>query len=192
MAARSLQATRPAPVEEPIAYSASEVSPQSEPEPAPQSQSQSAHQLPPQKAALPQDWLQGQSASLPPARQSGSQAGPVSEEQGAEAQDGASAGSPGDSAHGASRAAAPAGRNAPPRYPNLARRKGQEGLVIVSVLISPGGLPETVTLAEASGHPLLDKAALEAVADWRFSPALERGRPVAAELRVPIRFKLTD
>ncbi|MEJ2328111.1 MAG: energy transducer TonB, partial [Chromatiaceae bacterium] len=75
-------------------------------------------------------------------------------------------------------------------YPLIARRRGQEGLVVVLVTLSPAGLPEQIALAEASGVASLDAAALEAVRGWRFTPATENGRAVASELRVPIRFRL--
>jgi protein TonB len=38
--------------------------------------------------------------------------------------------------------------------------------------------------------PLLDGAALDAVSRWRFTPALNNGRPVRVWVAIPVRFSL--
>ncbi len=93
---------------------------------------------------------------------------------------------------GATRGAAPSAGNAPPDYPMSARRRGHEGLVLLEVSLTPAGRPERIELAESSGWRSLDRAALEAVERWRFEPAMENGAPVAAVLRLPVRFRLED
>jgi protein TonB len=80
--------------------------------------------------------------------------------------------------------------NPPPPYPAVARRRGQEGVVLLSVLVSEAGLPKEVNLARSSGTQVLDEAALEAVKGWKFVPARQGERPVAAWVEVPIRFRL--
>lgn len=80
--------------------------------------------------------------------------------------------------------------NPRPPYPPLARRMGEEGKAVLRVLVSPDGLAERVELAETAGSPRLDEAAVEAVRRWRFVPAREGDRAVAAWVRVPISFKL--
>ncbi|MEJ1994625.1 MAG: TonB family protein [Limibacillus sp.] len=167
-------AESPEPVEAPAA-TPSQSTPQSTSQAAPPA----AVSPPPVKPSIPQQ------AALPPAS--------ASQETHAGAPSGSASSSPGDgagSSTGASRAASPAAGNAPPDYPLIARRRGQEGLVVVLVTLSPAGLPEQIALAEASGVASLDAAALEAVRGWRFTPATENGRAVASELRVPIRFRL--
>jgi TonB family protein len=47
--------------------------------------------------------------------------------------------------------------------------------------------PEVVL---ASDSPMLDRAALEAVRAWRFTPARQRDRPVAVRANTSIRFRL--
>ena len=82
--------------------------------------------------------------------------------------------------------------NPAPRYPMTARRRGQEGRVLLRVLVTTEGLPGAVSLLRSSGHRLLDKAAMAAVEDWRFLPARLRGAAILSEIDVPIAFKLTD
>lgn len=58
-----------------------------------------------------------------------------------------------------------------PNYPLIARRRGQEGIVALELIIDKKGLPKEVILKKSSGHPILDKAALEAAKKWRFRPS---------------------
>jgi len=81
--------------------------------------------------------------------------------------------------------------NPPPTYPPDARARGEQGRVIVRVVVGADGLPQTVGLAVSSGYPLLDRAALRAVRRWRFVPAERDGKPVAAVIDVPIAFHLS-
>lgn len=88
-------------------------------------------------------------------------------------------------------AAVPRYRHNPePHYPATARRRGQEGMVLLAVRVSAAGVVEAVAVRTGSGVPDLDRAAVEAVERWAFDPALEDGEPVAAEVEVPIRFEL--
>jgi protein TonB len=80
----------------------------------------------------------------------------------------------------------------PPRYPEAARRRGEQGRVVLRVDVSADGAPIDVTVTEGSGFPSLDAAALGAVRQWRFVPAMRGGTPVAAVAQVPIRFRLAD
>jgi periplasmic protein TonB len=61
---------------------------------------------------------------------------------------------------------------------------------MVRVAVSADGLPADVTVADSSGHPSLDQAAVAAVRKWRFSPATQGGRPLPSIAEVPIRFHL--
>ncbi len=82
--------------------------------------------------------------------------------------------------------------NRPPAYPNIARRRGQEGLVLLRVEVTPAGQVAAVQIATSSGHSILDRAAVDAVEDWRFQPAVRAGQSIAATLEIPVRFRLTD
>lgn len=80
--------------------------------------------------------------------------------------------------------------NVPPRYPELARRLGQEGRVVLTVAVDPAGRPATVAIATSSGFPLLDESALDAVRRWRFHPRRLAALSVASTVEIPIRFQL--
>ncbi|HXA26556.1 MAG TPA: energy transducer TonB [Acetobacteraceae bacterium] len=82
--------------------------------------------------------------------------------------------------------------NRAPIYPEIARRRGEEGRVMLRVDVSADGMPLDVSVAGTSGHPSLDSAALSAVRQWRFIPATQAGRSVAAVADVPIRFHLEN
>jgi len=80
--------------------------------------------------------------------------------------------------------------NPKPAYPTEARRRNQEGLVLLLVEVSAQGRASGVTVRESSGFRILDKAALRAVRGWTFRPALRNGVPVASTVEVPVRFFL--
>ena len=82
--------------------------------------------------------------------------------------------------------------NPEPAYPATARRRHQEGLVLVSVTVSPRGRPTRVVVKTSSGFPLLDAAALAAVQNWKFTPARMGNLAIESEVEVPVRFKLAD
>lgn len=82
--------------------------------------------------------------------------------------------------------------NPPPKYPFSARRRGQEGEVVLRVLVDEIGRAQQVDMHRSSGFRSLDQAALDAVGDWQFVPARDAaGRPIAAIIDVPIAFRLT-
>ena len=81
--------------------------------------------------------------------------------------------------------------NPAPRYPRLALRAGDEGRVLLRVLVDERGQPVEVTIERSSGHRELDRAAREKVlAEWRFHPAQRDGVPVSAYALVPVDFSL--
>ncbi len=69
--------------------------------------------------------------------------------------------------------------NAPPAYPAMARRLGEEGEVYLDVQVGPAGNVLEVRLKKSSGSSLLDQTAIETVKKWRFTPATVDGKPVA-------------
>jgi len=102
-----------------------------------------------------------------------------------------------DTAHSGAPVAGGRGDSAPgyrsnpqPPYPDEARRLGQEGLVMLDVLVSAEGRAVKVTLERSSGVRTLDQAAISAVRRWSFQPGRVAGVPVAARVEVPIRFRL--
>lgn len=82
--------------------------------------------------------------------------------------------------------------NPPPVYPLAARRRGQEGTVIVRAEIGSDGGCRQAALKKGSGHALLDQAAISAVRKWRFVPAKRGDTAMTAWVEVPITFKLEN
>lgn len=75
-----------------------------------------------------------------------------------------------------------------PRYPPESRRSGEEGLVVLRVLINEVGGVARVDVERSSGHSRLDDAACQAVKRARFRPYLENGVPRMALATIPIEF----
>jgi TonB family protein len=62
-----------------------------------------------------------------------------------------------------------------PEYPASARRRGIEGVAVVEVQVSPDGHCERPQLAQSSGCPALDEAALSAIRKWKYEARPEEG-----------------
>ncbi|WP_188396767.1 energy transducer TonB [Oxalicibacterium flavum] len=81
--------------------------------------------------------------------------------------------------------------NAPrPVYPPLDARMGNEGTVMLRVLINEKGKAERVEIQKSSGSLRMDDSAREAVMRALFKPYIEDGRPTPAFAIVPINFTL--
>ncbi|ART81006.1 hypothetical protein CBP12_13270 [Oceanisphaera avium] len=79
---------------------------------------------------------------------------------------------------------------APIAYPIQARRRGQEGTVVVEVWLDEQGRQIKRVVAKSSGVSALDNTALKGIAKYRFSAYVENGRAIAHRVHIPIRFKL--
>lgn len=75
-----------------------------------------------------------------------------------------------------------------PEYPELARKAGIQGKVILYARISETGDVENVELI--SGHPLLVPFAIAAVQKWKYKPYLLKGKAVEIETQVTLAFEL--
>ena len=80
--------------------------------------------------------------------------------------------------------------NPPPKYPRSARSRGMEGVVLLEVFVNIVGKVKEIKLLKSSGYAILDRAALKAVNNWRFSPGSVNGTLEAMRVRVPIHFRL--
>ncbi len=80
--------------------------------------------------------------------------------------------------------------NSPAVYPDLARQRGWEGVVLVRIHIDAEGRVIHAEIAKSSGYEVLDAAAITTVRHWRGSPATLSGRPVATVELLPFRFRL--
>jgi periplasmic protein TonB len=82
--------------------------------------------------------------------------------------------------------------NRAPAYPEIALRRHETGRVMLRVSVSAHGRPLEVDVAQSSGYPILDSAALSAVRQWQFIPAMQAGTAVAAIAEVPVRFQIDN
>jgi periplasmic protein TonB len=80
--------------------------------------------------------------------------------------------------------------NPTPDYPLPCKRRREEGIVLLNVVVQADGLPAAISLNRSSGHPLLDRSALDAVRRWTFEPGRAAGLPVSSRVVVPVRFSL--
>jgi len=80
-------------------------------------------------------------------------------------------------------------KNRVPPYPNLLRRAGVEGTVMLRVRLAKNGKILDMEVKQ-SPHPLLEQVTVDAVLDWRFSPALQDGEPIEAWVVVPVKYSL--
>jgi TonB family protein len=79
----------------------------------------------------------------------------------------------------------------PVRYPPALLEQGIEGRVLLRLYVDSAGtvVADSTRLAESSGYPALDSAAMAGAPELKFSPALLQGRPVAAPFLQPVQFR---
>lgn len=75
-----------------------------------------------------------------------------------------------------------------PLYPSLAASNRIEGEVQIEASIDRTG--KVIATKVISGPVLLRRAAMDAVKQWRYSPALLDGKPIAMQYKVKVRFRL--
>jgi TonB family protein len=73
-----------------------------------------------------------------------------------------------------------------PAYPKEAAKKKIHGQVVVKVSVTETGDVDTVEII--SGDPILAKAAIDAVTQWKFKPFIHDGKPVKASTKIPLDF----
>ena len=76
-------------------------------------------------------------------------------------------------------------------YPPALLEQGIEGRVLLKLFVDAQGtlILDSTRVAESSGYPALDSAALSGARELRFSPALRNGRPVAGPFLQPVHFR---
>jgi protein TonB len=75
-----------------------------------------------------------------------------------------------------------------PKFPDLAKRAGIEGTVVVTVTIGKDGKVENANVFRSI--PMLDEAAVEAARKCTFKPAKQRDKFVKVKMNIPFQFKL--
>lgn len=78
----------------------------------------------------------------------------------------------------------------PPRYPTIARKRGQEGTVLLDVWLDAQGKQSRLAIAKTSGLSVLDESALKAVRQWEFEAYQAGGVNIASRVRIPVEFSL--
>ncbi len=74
-----------------------------------------------------------------------------------------------------------------PKYPDTAAALHLTGVVILEATVGADGCVESVAVLR-SRHALLDKAAVEALREWRYSPLVLNGVPTPFVLTVTFTF----
>ena len=80
----------------------------------------------------------------------------------------------------------------PGRYPDSERRGGEEGWVMINLMVDPDGKAVEPTVVESIGSRAFEKEALRVVQSWTFEPAALGNQPVAAGTNVKLTFILRD
>jgi periplasmic protein TonB len=77
-----------------------------------------------------------------------------------------------------------------PAYPPLAKTTRVQGTVTFQAIIDTNGRIQNLQLV--SGHPLLVKAAKEAILEWRYRPTMLNGKAVEVLTTITVRFALSQ
>ena len=83
-------------------------------------------------------------------------------------------------------------RRVPPEYPSRAADRGIEGHVVLRILVNRTGRVDRVRVEEAQPPGVFETLARKAVMQWRFAPAIFRGKKVAVWCRNRLLFRLSE
>ena len=75
-------------------------------------------------------------------------------------------------------------------YPSFSKRSGEQGTVIVRLIIDQSGNVEDIALLQSSTFPRLDRAASEIGRRYRFKPFVVNGSPQRISTNLLIKFDL--
>ena len=76
-----------------------------------------------------------------------------------------------------------------PEFSEEARKAKYQGTVLLSIQVDETGHPRSLTVVQAAGLGL-DQKAIEAVTKWRFRPGMLDGKPVVTNAVVEVNFRL--
>jgi protein TonB len=82
--------------------------------------------------------------------------------------------------------------DADPYYPSFSKRAGEQGEVVVRLIIDETGVVEDVALLRSSGFARLDRAATEIGRRYRFKPYTVNGNPARISTNLLIKFNLKN
>ena len=81
--------------------------------------------------------------------------------------------------------------NPKPPYPEFSKEAGEQGTVVLSVMVEPNGRASSVNVVKSSGYSRLDNSARDTVRNqYRFIPAKRGNQPIAYRYQFPIVFRL--
>jgi periplasmic protein TonB len=87
--------------------------------------------------------------------------------------------------------AIPTDQEPKPAIPDDLRADALDKMCVVRFTISPDGKPTRVEIAQSSGSDELDRAALDAARQWKFTPATRDGAPVESQVNLHIEFQVS-
>jgi TonB family protein len=76
-----------------------------------------------------------------------------------------------------------------PEYPELARKERVQGAVLLEMVVGSDGVPSRIEVHLPAGHGF-DERAIQSVSQWRFTPGMKDGKPVAIRAGVEVTFAL--
>ena len=79
-----------------------------------------------------------------------------------------------------------------PVYPQMSKRMGEQGRVMLRILVNEKGMPDQVMVHTSSGSARLDEAGRQAAMRAQFKPHMEDGHAVAVYVIVPLNFQLSS
>ena len=79
----------------------------------------------------------------------------------------------------------------PPRFPAQLRKLGMGGEALIEFIVDPNGDAAEVRAVQAT-HEQFGRAAVEAVRNWKFTPARKGERDVATRVHVPVVFSIAQ
>lgn len=77
-----------------------------------------------------------------------------------------------------------------PVYPASAKQAGIQGRVVLETMLSADGVPEDIRVVSSPSDDLT-QSALEAVRQWRYTPALLNGEPIAVVTDITVNYTLS-
>lgn len=83
--------------------------------------------------------------------------------------------------------------SAPPKYPKMAQNAGVKGRVVVQAYVDKTGTVKKIIIKSASPKDLgFEEEVTKAINEWRFTPAIQNGKPVGVWVEMPFAFQVGD
>ena len=93
--------------------------------------------------------------------------------------------------HASERVAPKYKTRATPQYPKNAKAAKKDGTVVLQLTIDENGIPRNIVALTNLGFGL-EAAAIKALKNSTFHPAMKNGKPISKEIKIPYAFKIED